>query len=438
MLFLLALVIADPPPLTKTVPIPNGELTATLTIHGPSRETPCPFAYEYSATLMSTVAVDLVVKWDHVWEKQAEQKVSLSVGQPLELHGRFVDHDNPYVLHSTGATLHVLSPIDVAFDSGTGAYTCLSPDRTVTGSLEPLWRILKAIQHKLWSPDPDAKRIRDLAPGLLASFKKMSWRGKSVAIDYQGEWPWTSTVYAPFSGYVTGLAFHPDGRLAVGQGGGSTSPVVIDFIAPDGGKTNFVTGRSTPNSMPDQTLDQLIAEGTTPFFSGPIAFDKNGQCLFSLGPFQETRPGRAPGNGAFRVISTQPARFAAVTLFGGTQQLQVPPFDNAGLYATTAGGVRRFDLTQPSVVGSEVFDIDANFSDFILLSPTRAIFTLRLNFPELQKQYVTVLVDADAHALWLVAPARLGPFALAFDAGRLVYFDSTEHSLRSFHDTQFP
>ena len=136
-----------------------------------------------------------------------------------------------------------------------------------------------------------------------------------------------------------GLAFDPAGRLAVSEGHGTHEEMFISYLRRGARDVDVVTLRETPKGVGRGRKRELEKEGYFWFFGGQLAFDRAGDCHFTLGS--------CGGNGIYKVLSANPANVQRVVdLKYGSQSLQIPYFDSEHYYVSMGSGIYRIPIAE--------------------------------------------------------------------------------------------
>ena len=83
-------------------------------------------------------------------------------------------------------------------------------------------------------------------------------------------------------------------------------------------------------------MNKSEEQGNFWFFAGPLTFDSDGTCYFSLGSCSP--------NGLYQVLTHSPTRIKKLYTLDSARSLQVPWFDKKHLYSASWNGIFRYPL----------------------------------------------------------------------------------------------
>ena len=127
----------------------------------------------------------------------------------------------------------------------------------------------------------------------------MVWAGEDFQPRYLGELKVNETLLGRVNGlHVQGLAFHPDGRIGISVGYGTTKGMGLYYWNPQGILTSLVALEYKHITKDVKLRETDEAAGKFWFFAGILTFDPAGTCYFSLGPCDP--------NGIYKVVSSAP------------------------------------------------------------------------------------------------------------------------------------
>ena len=173
---------------------------------------------------------------------------------------------------------------------------------------------------------------------LITRISRVHWAGERIELQYRGHQAVKEEEIGPIDASPSGLAFHPDGRIAFSEGFGTHPDMRIAFW--DQGKIGASVvplkrgSPTTDTTLPPvetrkryvQEQAQMEREGKFWFFGGPLAFDRAGTCYFSLGG--------CGGNGLYRVESASPVHIERRYSIQSNRSLQIPFFDEDHFYVS--------------------------------------------------------------------------------------------------------
>jgi predicted DNA-binding antitoxin AbrB/MazE fold protein len=251
----------------------------------------------------------------------------------------------------------------------------------------------------------------------------IEWKGESFSPKLSGRRSFSQRTLGSVSLYPDGLAFHPDGRIAISDGSGTSERMSLVFWSPDGLGEKVAPIRYA-GKVDGAERDRLEREGAFWFFGGPLAFDRSGVPLFSLG--------NCSPNGLFRVRSIDPLEVEKVATLDSTEALQVPSFDPDAAYSTSWDGIYRYSLLgaggakRPPWFTVRGFDVILQGT--LILSPSRVIADVM--FQGEPATTVAMEFDREAKSLVLLGTEALGPMAVSWDGKRIIRHDAKTRTIR--------
>ena len=279
----------------------------------------------------------------------------------------------------------------------------------------------------------------------------MFWENARFQLDYRGVMGVQETSLGRARGMSpVGLAFHPDGRIAVSDGRGSTDEMLMKFWDKGELREPVVDIKWIREQQTTARREEEVTKGRLWFFNGPLTFDKSGTCYFNLG--------QCSPNGVYKVLSTSPIRIRKLydappsgLMIGNT--LHVPEFDDQHLYLTAATGIFRYSIG--SSRGTAASRRRANSgpegwlsmkrdkyvclsAHSLILSADRVVLTLRYGYKGADGQEDkectrSLLLDRKARTFHVLPWEHSGPMAISFDGKRLIRFNKTSETINEFH-----
>ncbi|MEJ5259880.1 MAG: redoxin domain-containing protein [Anaerohalosphaeraceae bacterium] len=259
------------------------------------------------------------------------------------------------------------------------------------------------------------------------------WDGQEYTFTFAGQQPIRENRIGPIDCRITGLAFHPDGRIAFASGHGTTPDMLLSYWSPDGVGESIVDLQYHPYSE-TADRDALEAEGKFWFFAGPLAVSRDGTCFFSLGA--------CGPNGIYKVLSKNPVQIQKLQRSDAVQSLQIPYFDPEWLYVGSSKGLYRLPLTSSddkrygltpwfSVNGDYIYHTYTLAADPNLVL---AQITFRVHEKEPEKSYYqkSFVFDKQTHTYRALPIDQIGPMAISWDGKRMIRFDISSFSIVEF------
>lgn len=258
------------------------------------------------------------------------------------------------------------------------------------------------------------------------------WEGQRYEMTYEGTQQISENVLGSVAPRPTGLAFHPDGRIAFSSGHGSTPKMVLAYWSPS------EIGESVVN-LQYANRSEREAEGKTEeqgffwFFDGPLAFDAEGACYFSLGS--------CGPNGLYKVVSNSPVQIEK--LYGDlypTRSLQVPLFDTGHLYSTSSNGIFCYPIVanerKPDHVWFKIIGEKIQLSHCLIVNSHQVIATVVFRIPKgsSDKEYYlkTLIFDRDNKSFRVFPFDQAGPMAISCDGQKMIHFDHLTLTINEF------
>ena len=257
------------------------------------------------------------------------------------------------------------------------------------------------------------------------------WQGERCKSTFKGIQKISQTELGVITERVNGLAFHPDGKIAFSSGYGTTPKMTMAYWGPGDIGEMIVDLQYVKRSEKDDE-NKIEEKGYFGFFSGPLAFDSDGICYFSLGSVSP--------NGLYRVVSNSPVKIEKLYSLDSTRSLQVPLFDTKHLYSTSWNGVFRY----PIVLGQAKpvkpwFSIQGDnilLGDCLVINQNQVIteVVFKVSQETLDKGYYikSFLFDRKKNCYKVISVNEIGPMAISWDGQRMVRFNKTERSINEF------
>jgi hypothetical protein len=286
---------------------------------------------------------------------------------------------------------------------------------------------------------PPAGRLPETGGDLVFPYANritsMTWGGEDFQPRYSGELKVKETYLGPtdFEDFrdVLGLAFHPDGRIGISVGRGSTPNMSLYYRNQSGVLSPLVKFQ-----YDQKATDADEERGVFSFFAGELAFDRAGNCLFTRG--------NGSGDSVYKVLSTSPVLIDKLRPVDGLlTSLQIPYFDDIHVYVTSTPNVYRFDQEKAGP-GSRVSadpwfrlsDKDMDLVETLLISPTKLILELRIRpvgeSSNFKFDYKTLLLDRESKVYWMLSTDYIGPMAMSWDGKRLIRVAANKPAIMEF------
>ena len=274
-------------------------------------------------------------------------------------------------------------------------------------------------------PQIEAKP-RDTIQPFHQKIEGVWWDGAFLHLSYCGVIQVDETIIGPLDARPDGLAFHPDGRIAFSDGHGSHPDMRIAYWSPQGEFEPVVEIKYARRQRGQDQDDSsaLEKQGIFWFFSGPLAFDANGTCYFSLGSCHP--------NGIYRVASADPVEIEKLCAVDATSSLQVPLFDKTHLYSTSGNGIFRYSMTASSAKSNPWFRIYGDgilMKHSLIINPNRVVVYCLIRKPSNTK---TLLFDKEQKAFWSLPVDDFGPMAISWDGKKMIRFDIKAKTIKEF------
>lgn len=267
------------------------------------------------------------------------------------------------------------------------------------------------------------------------------WDGAFLHLSYCGVIQVDETRIGLLEARPDGLAFHPDGRIAFSEGHGTHPDMRIAYWSRQGEfepvvEIKYARRQRGQDQDDSSALEKsaLEKQGIFWFFSGPLAFDANGTCYFSLGSCHP--------NGIYRVTSADPVEIEKLCAVDATSSLQVPLFDKRHLYSTSWNGIFRYSMTESSAKSNPWFRISGDGIDGILMNhsliinPNRVVvyslFRKPSNTQKREYDSKTLLFDKEQKAFWSFPVDDFGPMAISWDGKKMIRFDRKAKTIKEF------
>lgn len=260
--------------------------------------------------------------------------------------------------------------------------------------------------------------------------KSVLWGGERYKITFEGVQQISETKLGSVEKWADGLAFHPNGEIAFSYGHGSTPNMTMAYWSSKGGGESVVNiqyAKRTEKINENKTE----AKGYFWFFRGPIAFDPNGMCYFSLGSCQP--------NGIYKVLSNSPVEIEKLYSLGSTRSLQVPLFDKEHLYSTSFNGIFRYPIIKQKKPNEPWFTVHG---EKILLSETlvineneviaQIVFMLSENASPEAYGIKSFLFDKKNNSYRVLSVDEIGPMAISWDGKRMIRYNNVNHTINEF------
>jgi hypothetical protein len=298
---------------------------------------------------------------------------------------------------------------------------------------------------------------------LEAYIKRVLWDGEEFAVSYRGAIGIKEKAIGSLQGWPDGLAFHPDGRIAVSDGHGTTDAMSMVFWFPDKASEPVVDIRFNKDKMRqmlayassdlhdfpaderasehqrrftelERRRDELEREGFFWFFAGPMAFDAGGTSYFSLGSCSP--------NGMYKVNSREPIEIIKLHTLPSTSSLQVPAFDSTRLYSTSWNGIFPYsrepsdDTSTPEPWFCILPRSGLLMHDTLIMSPSKLLVCclIRKDASRSQSRHDerTLLFDKKVRAFWSLPEDDFGPMAISWDGHRMIHFNKAGMAINAF------
>jgi len=255
--------------------------------------------------------------------------------------------------------------------------------------------------------------------------------GAFLHLSYRGVIQIDETTIGPMEAWPDGLAFHPDGRIAFSEGHGTHKDMRIVYWSQQGDFEPVVEIKYARRQRGQDDSSALEKQGFFWFFSGPLAFDADGTCYFSLGSCQP--------NGIYRVTSADPIDIEKLLALGSTSSLQVPLFDKTHLYSTSWNGIFRYPMTASSSKSKPWFRISGDgilMNHSLIIDPNRVVVRSLIRKPSntQKREYdtKTLLFDKEQKAFWSLSVDDFGPMAISWDGKQMIRFDGKAKTIKEF------
>lgn len=257
------------------------------------------------------------------------------------------------------------------------------------------------------------------------------WNGERHEATFKGIQKLSEKERGVISRRVNGLAFDPDGRIAFSEGYGTTPNMTMAYWGPGDISESVVAIQYAKRS---ETTDENKTEekGYFWFFDGPLAFDSDGICYFSLGS--------CGPNGLYKVVSNSPVKIEKLYSLDATRSLQIPWFDTEHLYSTSWNGIFRY----PIVPGQGLpvkpwFSLQGDnilLGDCLVINQNQVIAEVIFRLPKgtsAKDYYIkSFLFDRKKNSYKVLAVDEIGPMAVSWDGQRMIRFDKTERTINEF------
>jgi hypothetical protein len=287
---------------------------------------------------------------------------------------------------------------------------------------------MAAIERRIELTDPSTP--------LSKRIERVLWDGTVIDVRYKGKLAVEETQIGAFDletigTRIEGLAFHPDGRIAFSGGQGTELPYKVAFWSRDGTVTDIVALQHRwDKAASKEEHEKNRSQGIFWYFSGPMAFDREGNCYLSDG-------GGGEGGGIYLVKSSSPLILEKL-VDAEPYSLQIPSFDPQHVYSTERDGIKKYPLSSSVEEGQRRwFAIDEKESVYcrgLVVSPSRVIVVAAYS-PTGRGRTVpawTVLVfDKDAAAFWDCTD-YWDAMAVSWDGERMIRYEQTPSSIVEF------
>jgi len=265
------------------------------------------------------------------------------------------------------------------------------------------------------------------------------WDGDFLPLSYRGA---IKVVETPIRLLVRsgpcGLAFHPDGRIAFSEGQGCNENMLIAYGSANGNFDPVVDIKYVNIKDGQNPSAALENQGFFWSFNGPLAFNADGTCYFSLGSCNP--------NGIYKITSSKPVKIEKLHSIESASSLQVPVFDKSCLYSTSWNGIFRYALTAaPASTKSNLwFSISGDgilMSHSLIISSTRVVVDALIFKSSTEKRdydMVTLIFDKEQKAYWSLLADRsrptagFGPMAISWDGKQMIHFNSKANTINGF------